>query len=218
MEKTIKRPQTNRGDHLVAVFELGDKRGHRKGGRRRSSRFCVQANFRIPDIRAVRRDRGVIAFIEDGAEIDRRGHKLHMGRNVLWKMIRVASLRRQDALALRLNFNPIKRKLTDVSLPPYVRINVVLGLQKAFCLLHRRVSLNPDFGQYQDSRRVDSFLIKPVADSIDRFGAWGESGDDLFRGPMVSEVGGFGTGDVEEHFVETIHVGLLKTKAKRQDL
>jgi hypothetical protein len=60
--------------------------------------------------------------------------------------------------------------------------------------------------------------MKPVADGVDRLGAWGESFDDLFRGPMVSEVGGFGMGDVEEHFVDTIHVGLLETEAKWHDL
>ena len=85
MEKTVKCSQTNWGDHLVAVFKLGEKRGHR------SSRFGVQADIRIPDIGAVRRDCGVITLIEDGIEMDRRGHELHVGQNVLWKIIRVAS-------------------------------------------------------------------------------------------------------------------------------
>ena len=97
MEKTIKRSQTNRGDHLVAVFELGEKRGHRSG------RFWVQADFRIPHVRAVRRDCCVVAFVEDSVEMDGRSHELYVGRNVLWKMIRVASLRRKNGSALRIN-------------------------------------------------------------------------------------------------------------------
>ena len=109
MEKTTKRSQTSRGDHLVAVFELDDRRGHRKGGRR-SSRFCVQTDFRIPDVRAVCRYCGVVAFIEDGVETDRSGHDLHMGRNVLWNIIGVPNLRRQNALDLRLNFNVTRKE------------------------------------------------------------------------------------------------------------
>jgi len=40
--------------------------------------------------------------------------------------------------------------------------------------------------------------------------------DDLLRGPMVSKVRGFGmpVGDVEAHFIETIHVGLLETETE----
>jgi hypothetical protein len=78
----------------------------------------VQTDFRIPDVRAVRRYCDVVAFIEDGVETDRRDHELHMGRNVLWKMIGVPNLRRQDALDLRLNFCD-----QEGSLPTCVRAN-----------------------------------------------------------------------------------------------
>ena len=103
--------------------------------------------------------------------------------------------------------------------PAEVGIDVVLGLEKTFCLFHRRVHLDPDFGGCDpDPRFVDAFFVKPVADSVDRFSAWSKSFDDLLRGPMVSEVGRLRMGYVEEHFVETVHVGLLETKPKRQDL
>jgi hypothetical protein len=57
----------------------------------------VHADIRISEVPAVRRDGGVVAFIEDGIKMDGRGHKFHVGRNVLWKIIFVASLRRENA-------------------------------------------------------------------------------------------------------------------------
>ena len=94
MEKTVKHSDTNRGDHFVAVFELSKKRCHRSG------RFWVHADIRIAEIHALCGDCSVVALIEDGIEMDGRGHELYVGRDVIWEMIRVASWSREDPSAL----------------------------------------------------------------------------------------------------------------------
>jgi hypothetical protein len=95
------------------------------------------------------------------------------------------------------------RGLTDVLGAGFVAVDMVLGVQQAFCLFYRDVYVHPPtFGDDAHAIFREAALGEPCADGGECGWVRGEGAGDVCGGPMVTVLWGGGVGDGEEEGVE----------------
>jgi hypothetical protein len=105
----------------------------------------------------------------------------------------------------------VRRKVVritcDVVCARFMFVNVILGLKESFNLLYGDVDLDPIPARAQPNTvAVESAVNQPGADGIDSVVAGSKGGCDPAWGPMLSKVGGFRVGHIEEEVIDVVKV------------
>lgn len=96
--------------------------------------------------------------------------------------------------------------------------NMILSVQKPLRLFNSDVRLDPPAALAElDPRRVDTLIVQPGPNGIDRIRTRAERARDFGRGPVVSIFLRIGVRDLEEELFEPVEVVLRERDAERED-
>jgi hypothetical protein len=108
--------------------------------------------------------------------------------------------------------------LTNMLLTTVMLVDVVLSLEKVLGLLHGGVQFNPCLSDGQtDSLDWNAALQKPVPHCLNCIRTRCELFGDFCRCPVFPVIWGVWISNIMDVFVDSLNVGLGKTKTKRKD-